>query len=473
MNSINNFIKNFIGIKNEFGSLIFPLISFNYFIYYYGLINLYFILRTYKDPDIINAICMANLYINDMTIIIIIIIIGSLDTLASNAYREKNYKLIGIYFDRCRYICILFWGGISLFHYFFARNILGLFKVKEKVIKLILEYLSISVFSVLINLNFLINQKHFSLIDKSKINFYISIFSLLIQTITGYLLVVVFKFGVRGSALSYFFAACFNSLASTIILIKMNLPEGSLVFFTKNRLKEWKKYLNIAIPGILVSGGDLMIYEFQSIFAINIPNFDYSAHVILINLENLFYPFTSAITSVISKKSREKLMKLNPEQLRTYILMIYLFKFLVLSLFLIFEFFYFYIISTNDEIYLKCGKIKYVLSYFIFADKSYYFYLECFKGFGFIRNTIIKKLIVFFGIGPLFIIILAFINKMGVKDAWENTSIALTMGNILFKYLIYSSDFIKITNLAKETIRNDNKNIFRIKNEKNIYKQKY
>jgi Na+-driven multidrug efflux pump len=66
---------------------------------------------------------------------------------------------MGIYFDRCRYIGSLFWGCIGLFHYFFARNILGLFKVKENVIELTLEYLSISVFSVLINLNFLINQK--------------------------------------------------------------------------------------------------------------------------------------------------------------------------------------------------------------------------------------------------------------------------------------------------------------------------
>ena len=127
---------------------------------------------------------------------------------------------MGIYFDRCRYIGILFWGRIALFHYFFARSILEFCKVKETVIELTLEYLSISVFSVLINLNFLINQKLFILINKSKMNFYISIFSLIIQTILGYLLVVVVKFGIRGSALSNFFAVCFNSIASTIILKK-------------------------------------------------------------------------------------------------------------------------------------------------------------------------------------------------------------------------------------------------------------
>ena len=115
MNSINNFIKDFRRITNEFSYKVFPLIFFNYIIYCYGSINLYLISRTYKDTDIINAIDKANLYINDTTIIIIIIIIGELDTLASNAYRTQNYKLMRIYFDRCRYICIYFGEG---YHYF-------------------------------------------------------------------------------------------------------------------------------------------------------------------------------------------------------------------------------------------------------------------------------------------------------------------------------------------------------------------
>ena len=471
MHSINNFIKDFKGIAIEFGSIVFPLILFNYCIYSYASINLYFISRTYKDPDMINAIGMANLYINVTTVIILIGITGALDTFASNAYGAQNYKLMGIYFDRCRYICISFWGGIALFHYFFSRNILVFFMVKENVIDLTLEFLSISVFSVLINVNFLINQKHFTLIDKSKFNFYISIFSLIIQIMVGYLLVVVFKFGIRGSALSYFFAACFNSAASTIILIKMDLPEGSLVFFTKEGIKDWKNYLKIAIPGILVSGGDWMGYEFQSIFAIKISDLDYSAHVILINLENLCYPFTVAITSAISMKSGEKLMNLNPEKLRTYIKMSYLFNFLmliiVISLLLIYGDYYFHIISPNDEIQLKCSKVKYTLSYFVFADNVYYFYLGCLKGFGYIRNTTIATLIVFFGIGPLFIIILAFINNMGVKGIWESTSIALTMGSILFIYWIFSFDLIKIRELAEERIRRDNVNIYNILNENN------
>ena len=178
-----------------------------------------------------------------------------------------------------------------------------------------------------------------------------------------------------------------------------------------------------------------------------------------------------AITSAISMKSGEKLMKYKPEKLRTYIIMCYLFNFLmliiVISLLLKYGDYYFNIISPNNEIYLKCSKIKYTLSCFVFADNLYYFYLGCLKGFGYIINTTIATFVVFFGIGPLLIKILAFRNNMGVKGIWESTSIALTMGSLLFIYWIFSFDLNKIRELAEERIRNDNENIYNIMNENN------
>ena len=56
---------------------------------------------------------------------------------------------------------------------------------------------------------------------------------------------------------------------------------------------------------------------------------------------------------------------------------------------------------------------------------------------------------------------------MGVKGIWESTSIALTMGSILFIYWIFSFDLIKIRELAEERNRNDNVNIYNILNENN------
>ena len=476
-NNISFFLSNFKEIVIEFGTIVYPLILFYYCLFSYGSINLFFISRTYKDSDMINAIGIANLYINITTGIIINGITGALETLASNAYGAKNYKLMGIYFDRCRYIAMSFWSIMAVFHFFFARTILGYLKVEERVIELTLEYISISVFSLFVNIAFFVNQKLLVLIDKPKINFYISFFSLIIQIISGYLLVVLFKLGVRGSALSYLFSSLFNSISSILILKNMELKEGILVFFTKDALKDWKNYLNVAIPSVLISGGEWLGYELQSIFAIYISSLEYSTQIILVNLELIAFPYTGAINSAISMKSGEKLMKLKPEKLKNYFLMSYLFSFLtsifVLILIIFFGNYYFLIMSPNEEIYLNCCRIKIMVCWYIFAENAYYFFMGCLKGYGYLKNTTIATIVMFFVISPILIYILAFRCKYGVRGIWESTSFTMTMGDILFIYWVFSFDLIKIKELANKRINADNKNIKdSINNEKDLFLDK-
>ena len=156
-------------------------------------------------------------------------------------------------------------------------------------------------------------------------------------------------------------------------------------------------------------------------------------------------------------------MQLKPENLKIYVLITYMLSFFisisVTILVIIFGDYYFSIISPNGEIYLNCTKVKYVVSYFVFVDNVYYFYLGCLKGFGYLRNTTIATFVMFYGIGPFFIYILSFKNKMGVKGIWEGTSISLTLGDILFIYWVFSFDLKKLRELANERIEKDNKNL--------------
>ena len=418
ISNINGFLQNFKQIVIEFGTIVYPLILFYYCFFSYGSINLFFISRTYKDSDMINAIGIANLYVNITTGVIINGITGALETLASNAYGAKNYKLMGIYFDRCRYIAMTFWSIMGIIHFFFARTILGYLKVEERVIELTLEYIAISIFSLLISIYFFVNQKHLVLIEKPKINFYVSLFSLIIQIIAGYLLVVLFKFGVRGSALSYLISSIFNSVTSTIILKRMDLEEGSLVFFTKDGLKDWNNYLKIAIPSVLISGGEWIGYELQSIFAIYISPLEYSTQIILVNLELIMFPYTGAINSAISMKSGDKLMTMKPEKLKNYFLMAYLFSFLcsifVIIIIIFFGNYYFLIMSPNEEIYSNCCRIKLMVCWYIFAENAYYFYMGCLKGYGYLKNTTFVTIIMFFVISPILIYFLALRWSLGV-----------------------------------------------------------
>ena len=186
-----------------------------------------------------------------------------------------------------------------------------------------------------------------------------------------------------------------------------------------------------------------------------------------------------AIISIINMKSVENLMKLNTEQLKTYIIMSYLFKFLILiiviSLFLIYEGFYFYIISHNDEIYLKSHNIKYVLSYFVFTDNAYYFYFGFLKELDYRINKIEDSFGIFI-IGCLIYYIIdffKFINKISIIGNWENTSMDYAIGYIFYIIIIFSPFIIANAELAEEASKKDNDirvNINKILNKKNLLK---
>ena len=78
-NNISSFLKNFYGIVIEFGEIVYPLILFYYCLFSYSSINLFFISRTYKDPDMINAIGISSLYVNITTGVVISGITGALE----------------------------------------------------------------------------------------------------------------------------------------------------------------------------------------------------------------------------------------------------------------------------------------------------------------------------------------------------------------------------------------------------------
>ena len=87
------------------------------------------------------------------------------------------------------------------------------------------------------------------------------------------------------------------------------------------------------------------------------------------------------------------------------------------------------------------------------------FFLGRLKGYGYLKNTTIATIVMFFVISPILIYIFAFRCKFGVKGIWASNSFSMTLGDILFIYWVFSFDLIKIKELANKRIKADNKNI--------------
>ncbi len=459
----HNFFLEFSIIIPEFSKIVFPQILFHYCLFAVNSITLFFISHKYKVAEMLNAIGISILYINISTLIIIYGIIGALDTLASNAYGARNYKLMGIYFDRCRVIGSFTWFIICIFHFLFARKIIHFLKVDEKVINLSMEYISIAVFNCLINIVFEINSKHLILIDKAYILLYISIASLILHLFSCLLLISILNLGIRGASLSIVINSIFNTIISTYILLKLDLPEGSIIYFSKDSLKDWISYLKIAIPGILITGGEWLGYEIQGIFAIFISPLAYSGIVITMNIEIMCFPYTAGLNSAVSMKVGDRLLSEDPKKLKIYIFSCYCFA-LLLGIFVIgigifFGDDYIKLMSPNNEIYEYSRKVIYIILYYVFVDNAYYFYLGCLKAIGYLINPTILTFILFYFLDNCVTYILAFKLKMEIKGIWISLSIGATIGSIVFIYWIFSFDMSEMKKIALKRIEDDKKNL--------------
>ena len=83
-------------------------------------------------------------------------------------------------------------------------------------------------------MKFEIISKHLVLINKAYILLYISIASLILHLISCLLIITILNIGILGASLSILINSIFNSIISTYILLKLDLPEGSIIYFTKD-----------------------------------------------------------------------------------------------------------------------------------------------------------------------------------------------------------------------------------------------
>lgn len=456
-------------VSKEFFKIAFPQILYFCCIFLQASLNIFFISHEYKDQDMLNAIGISNLYVNLTTGVILQGIIGALDTLSSNAYGAKNFKLLGIYNDRCRYISLSYWLLIAIFNFFFSRTILGFLKVEERVIDYALEYISVFIFSYIFTINFQINTKIFVLIEKSHLNLLIAVASLVLHGTMCWFFVCVVKFGIRGASVSVTITSIFNLVVSTYILNKQNIPKEAIVYFTKDGLKNWYGYLKIALPGVLISGGEWLGYEIQGMLAIFISPLAYSTMILTMNLEMLMFPLTLGVGTAIALKSGEKFIKESTFDFIKYVTICYGFTIIMsLILLILVEFFgnsFFYYMAPNKDIYKECASLNSFVCWYAFVVNGYQYYIGVLKAMGYLKNPTYVTFIIFYFVEIGLSYILCFKFNNGAKGIWISLGIGCTSAYLIFLVWVYSFDLDSLKEKALERIKNDDKHIVKDETE--------
>lgn len=460
-------LKNEISmVVKDFSYIAFPQILFYCCMFLQMSINLLFISLKYRNATLMNAVGISHIYVNVTTAVVFSGIAGALDTLASNAYGKKNFRLIGAYFDRCRFISIAFFMLILAFHTIFSKTLLGYLKVDDSVMGMVIRYVQIYVFAQLFQVNFQMYAKLFVLIEKSYYNLYLSVGAMGVHTICCSFFIFVCNFGIIGGAMSFLITAIFESTVATVIAHHLDLPSETFKYFTKEGLQEWSEYFKYAIPNIFLGLGEWVGYEIQGIMAIYISPEAYTVNIIVINFENLTFPYTIGLSVAIAMKTGERLMTASSNDLKRFVTIVYGFSLclsvIVLTIVYIFSSPFFSLMAPEENIYKKCCEIiPFLMAYILFTN-GFYFFMHVLKGFGYLRNPTIATFVNFYLIQISLTYIFCFVFNCEVNGIYTSMSIGSLLTFMLFAYWTYSKDIDVLKQNAEDRISNDEKKILKI-----------
>ena len=280
---------NYFNIILESLKIAIPAIVFYLSIHIQTALNFIFLGIVYDSEDMIDGIGVATIYINTVALSIVVGLLSAFDTLGSNAYAEKQYRLFCTYYYRSIVICFIYIVPLSIFNYFFAGSVMSTLLTDPLVIQYCSTYINVSIWFVFWDILLQANLRYLNIIGQSHINLILVIFCTLLHVLWCKLLIVDLNLGVHGAGLAIFITQGLHAILSTVYIFGIQ-PEPEATFFPDSAcVHELYSYFNYAWKSLFTYCVDNWTYQILLIFAAMQSKEQYSAHIIAANIYLLVF----------------------------------------------------------------------------------------------------------------------------------------------------------------------------------------
>jgi len=254
-----------------------------------GILNLVFIGQKHNNDDMIKGMGISNLYLNCTLMSIVHGLVSGIDTLCSNAYSLKKYKLMGIYINRARILGYIATVILVTFHALTVKNVLRLFNLNEEVINYGSNYTYAILVYIVFDVQSMCNFRFLNVVRKSYVNFIILIIALILHPVWNYLFIIYIDLDVVGAGISYAISRFIICLLSSIYLHFWNPVPESYFFFTKACFRGLWDFFRFSFWSMVLFCAEWWAFEIQAFIAISIGEDDYAVHIILAQISTLVY----------------------------------------------------------------------------------------------------------------------------------------------------------------------------------------
>jgi MATE family multidrug resistance protein len=267
------------------------------FIFLYDNINIIFA-GNLLSPDLVSAIGIGSLYINATGFFLALGLLGGMDTLCSQAYGAKHYKLLGTYANISRLCMFGFYILFSLPFLIINEEILVSIGQPEAISTHSPIYIRSMIPAVFFSMQFHVSIHYLQAMGKFSPGMVVTLITSLLHPFWCYFFTVLFEFDIKGIAYANGLTQLLNfCLISFYIEVYNPCPESNF-YFNENSgdLKRIIDFLKFAVPSAITFMADWLGFHVLILYSSYIDLDTLTTNVDLYNFTTFLFTIPLGIS---------------------------------------------------------------------------------------------------------------------------------------------------------------------------------
>jgi MATE family multidrug resistance protein len=289
------------------------------FIFIAETINIIFIGR-YNQPNLISGIGIGTLYVNATGYVLGAGLIGGLDTLCSQTFGAKKYKLMGIYANIARFIVLIFFLVICIPSIIFSSTILNMLGQFSEVSDIASDFSYSMIPSLFFALQYNTSLRYLQAMKIFTPGMYITLATALLHPLWCYIFIIFFDWGVVGAGISMGLTQFFNWILVTIYIhLKNPCPESYFYWDAEVfQMPLILDYLKKGVPAAILFAADWLGFEVLTLMASYLSPLDLAANVCLLNFITLIFMIPMGLSFATTTLVGNSIGEQKPEIAKLY-----------------------------------------------------------------------------------------------------------------------------------------------------------
>ena len=420
------------------------------FIFLVETINIIFIGRL-NDAELISAIGLGTLYVNSTGFVIGLGLIGGIDTLCSQSYGAKEYKLMGIYMNIGRITVIMFFVILFLPFVIFCDTLLLAIGQTEEFAYICSKFAYSMIPSIFFALMYNVSVRYLQSMQIFLPGMLITLFTAIIHSLWCYIFIHLLSLDVIGAGIAIGITQFLNFLMITIYInVKNPCPESNcsmtLESFDYAMILD---YLMLAIPSTLLMAADWLGFEVLTLMSSYLGNISLAANVVLFNFISIIFMISLGISFAVTALVGNAMGSKNVQNAKKYSCVAILTGVCIVSittsLVIIFREAIPYVYTSDERVADLVKQLLDVYVFFSILDSIQIVEHGIVKGLGQQRNASICAFIILYPVNISNAYYLGFVLKYGVVGLWYSQLCSVVLLAFCYFIILFYCDWDKVS----------------------------